>query len=314
MVVPRQGGWGSPPRDTVLLHQGAPGQVPRYRELSSDLPCPAGQGQQCHLTRPHHAALLLSPAQAAASAWSNAFSLDCTSPSHTEVLRFLFLPHQQAPICSLREHSAGSTPANSIWWFLITLTVYLLLSLTSLNSTYQWPTATSRQLFVPIHYPKARPTKANIPSLYTRWFMYVYICSMYTLCFQTARHLPVPTVLSQMLLYQDGSHHFLKTGQKKPLPTIHTYIFRCTGQSLSTNTTRRTGSSGLTVTTPPKEEVVPSCWKDQMLQTLAYQWLVPGSNPIQRKQNKSCESGLQDPAPSFFRAGRISLAILNQFS
>ena len=214
MVVPRQGGCGSPPRHTVLLHQGAPKQVPRYRELSPDLPCPAGWGQRCHLTRSHHTALLFSPAQAEASTWSNAFSLGCMSPSHSEVLRFLFCPHQQALICSSWEHPAGRALAKSIWWFLITLTAHLLLSLTSVNSTHQWPTAEGRQLFVPIHCPKAQPIKGNIPSLYTRWFMYVYIHSIYTLCFQTARHMPVLTVLRHTPLYQDGSHHFLKTGQK----------------------------------------------------------------------------------------------------
>lgn len=155
-----------------------------YRELCPDLSCPAGWGQRCHLTRPHHTALFLSPAQAEASAWNNAFSFDCMSPSHLEVLRFLFLPlfcpHQQALIRSLREHPAGRALAKSIRRFLITLTAHLLLSLTSVNSTHQWPTAKGRQLFVPRHCPKAHPTKANTPSLYTRWFMYVCMQNVHT--------------------------------------------------------------------------------------------------------------------------------------
>lgn len=112
-----------------------------------------------------------------------------------------FCPHQQALIRSLQEHPAGRALAKSVWRFLITLTAHLLLSLTSVNSTHQRPTAKGRQLFVPRHRPKAHPTKANMPSLCTRWFMYVYACSMYTLCFQTAGHLPVLNVLSHTPLY-----------------------------------------------------------------------------------------------------------------
>lgn len=71
----------------------------------------------------------------------------------------------------------------------------------------------------------------------------------------------------------------------KTLSLRYTHIFfHCTGQSLSTNTSRRSGSAGLTVTTPLKERVIPSCWKDQRLQTLAYQCLCLGAIPF--KENK----------------------------